>query len=78
LERSAIIRHDGASDHGKVDTEEAFHSKNQCGARPVSESFENGLRTPLLGIEKYFDNYIGQLKLANVQAWATPTSASAR
>jgi hypothetical protein len=51
LERSATIRHDGASDHRKVDTEEAFHSKNQYGARVVSESFENGVRTPLLGME---------------------------
>jgi hypothetical protein len=43
----------------------------------VSESFENGVRTPLLGMEKYFDKHIGKFKLGNVHAWATPTSASA-
>jgi hypothetical protein len=40
-------------------------------------SIRKGVRTPLLGMEKYFDKHIGNLKLANVQAWATPTSASA-
>ncbi len=43
----------------------------------VSESFESGVRTPLLGMEKYFDEHIGKFKLGNVHAWATPTPASA-
>ncbi|MGH7966873.1 MAG: C1 family peptidase, partial [Candidatus Binatia bacterium] len=43
----------------------------------VSESFEHGIRTPILGMEKYFNKYIGALKLPNVQAWSAPSHAAA-
>ncbi len=40
----------------------------------VSESFENGIPTPILGIEKHFKEHIGSLKLKNVQSWSAPTT----
>jgi hypothetical protein len=43
----------------------------------VSESFENGITTPILGIEKYFNEHIGSLKLKNVQSWSAPTTGVA-
>ncbi|MGH8501029.1 MAG: C1 family peptidase [Gammaproteobacteria bacterium] len=43
----------------------------------VSESFENGVRTPLVGMEKYFDEHIGGLKLKNIRGWSAPMRASA-
>lgn len=42
----------------------------------VSESFENGVRTPILGMEKYFDSHIGSLGLDRVKAWSAPLGAS--
>jgi len=42
----------------------------------VSESFEHGVRTPILGMEKYFDQYIASLRLKQVQAWSAPLGAS--
>ena len=42
----------------------------------VSESFEHGVRTPIFGMEKYFNKRIAGLGLKNVQAWAAPHSAS--
>jgi hypothetical protein len=42
----------------------------------VSESFENGVRTPILGMEKYFNAHIGRLGLRNVHAWSSPLAAS--
>ncbi|MBI4196130.1 MAG: C1 family peptidase [Betaproteobacteria bacterium] len=41
----------------------------------VSESFENGVRTPILGMEKYFNTHVGRLGLRNVQAWSSPLAA---
>jgi len=38
----------------------------------VSESFEGGKRTPVLGMEKYFNEYIAPLNLNNVKAWPAP------
>ena len=43
----------------------------------VSESFENGIPTPILGIEKHFNEHIGSLKLKNVQSWSAPTTGVA-
>jgi hypothetical protein len=43
----------------------------------VSESFEGGVRTPLLGMEKYFDAAVRPLKLPNVKAWIAPGAATA-
>jgi len=43
----------------------------------VSESFENGITTPILGIEKHFNEHIGVLKLKNVQSWSAPTTGVA-
>jgi len=43
----------------------------------VSESFEYGVRTPILGMEQYFDKEVAPLKLTNVKAWSAPTRASA-
>jgi hypothetical protein len=43
----------------------------------VSESFEYGVRTPILGMEQYFEKGVAPLKLKNVQAWSAPTRASA-
>lgn len=42
----------------------------------VSESFEGGVRTPILGMEKHFNASIGAMKLKNVQAWSAPQSCS--
>ncbi|MEW6313394.1 MAG: C1 family peptidase [Pseudomonadota bacterium] len=42
----------------------------------VSESFEHGVRTPILGMEKYFNEHIASLGLKNVQAWSAPLGAS--
>ena len=42
----------------------------------VSESFEGGRRTPLLGMEKYWQQTIGALNLPNARAWSAPGSAS--
>ncbi len=43
----------------------------------VSESFEGGVRTPILGMEKYFDRDVGSLGLASVKAWMAPALATA-
>lgn len=43
----------------------------------VSESFEGGRRTPILGMEKYWNASLGALKLKNVQAWSSPGAHSA-
>jgi len=43
----------------------------------VSESFEGGVRTPLLGMEKYFDVEVAPLKLPNVKTWVAPGPATA-
>jgi len=43
----------------------------------VSESFEGGVRTPVLGMEKYFDQEVRSLKLPNVKAWVAPGPATA-
>ncbi len=42
----------------------------------VSESFENGVRTPILGMEKYFNGSVGALNLPNVHAFTSPGTAS--
>jgi hypothetical protein len=42
----------------------------------VSESFEGGVRTPILGMEKYFDEAVASLRLPNVKAWLAPGPAS--
>jgi len=38
----------------------------------VSQSLEHGRSTPILGMEKYFNEKIGSKKLANVYTWAAP------
>ncbi|NWF73217.1 MAG: peptidase C1A papain, partial [Nitrospirae bacterium] len=38
----------------------------------VSQSLEQGKRTPILGLEKYFNDKIAAKQLANVFAWAAP------
>ena len=43
----------------------------------VSESFECGVRTPILGMEKSFTEKIGSLNLRSVTAWAAPGAESA-
>ena len=43
----------------------------------VSESFEGGVRTPILGMAKYFDEAVGSLRLPSVKAWVAPGPASA-
>jgi hypothetical protein len=44
----------------------------------VSESFEGGVRTPLVGMETYFDREIMRgPKLPNVKAWVAPSAATA-
>lgn len=43
----------------------------------VSESFEGGQRTPILGMDKYWNERIAALKLKNVQAWTAPGPQSA-
>jgi len=42
----------------------------------VSESFEHGVRTPILGMEKYFSRSIGALHLPNVRAFTSPGPAA--
>lgn len=42
----------------------------------VSESFEHGISTPILGMEKYFDEHVAPLGLKSVKAWSAPLSAS--
>ena len=39
----------------------------------VCESFEGGQTTPILGMEKYFDEHIAKLKLKNVQTFSAPS-----
>jgi hypothetical protein len=36
------------------------------------------VRTPILGIEKYFDASIGKLGLKNVQAWSAPQGSASQ
>ncbi len=43
----------------------------------VSESFEGGVRTPILGMETYFDANVAPLKLPGVKAWTAPGPATA-
>jgi len=43
----------------------------------VSQSFEGGVPTPILGMEKYFDAEVRPLRLANVHAWVAPGKATA-
>ncbi len=43
----------------------------------VSQSFESGVRTPILGMQKYFNERIGGLNLQTVKAWAAPSIVSA-
>lgn len=38
----------------------------------VSQSLEQGEKTPILGMEKYFNNKIGSKNLPNVSTWAAP------
>jgi hypothetical protein len=38
----------------------------------VSQSLEQGRTTPILGMEKYFNDKIASKKLGNVSAWAAP------
>jgi hypothetical protein len=42
----------------------------------VSQSLEHGRSTPILGMEKYFNDKIGSKKLANVYTWAAPGKES--
>ena len=42
----------------------------------VSASFEHGVTTPILDMEKYFDEHIASLGLKSVKAWSVPLSAS--
>jgi len=43
----------------------------------VSESFEHGVRTPILGMQKYFDGSLGALDLPNVRAFVAPGPSTA-
>jgi hypothetical protein len=43
----------------------------------VSESFEHAVRTPILGMEKYFSGSVAALNLPNVRAYTSPGSAAA-
>jgi len=43
----------------------------------VSESFEGGVRTPILGMQTYFDDAVATLKLPNIKAWIAPGAATA-
>jgi hypothetical protein len=43
----------------------------------VSESFEQGVRTPILGMERYFSGGVGALGLPNVQCYPAPGPATA-
>ncbi len=38
----------------------------------VSQSLEQGEKTPILGMEKYFNNKIGSKNLPNISTWAAP------
>jgi len=42
----------------------------------VSQSLEQGRTTPILGLEKYFDEKIASKQLANVSTWAAPGKES--
>ena len=42
----------------------------------VSQSLEHGQSTPILGMEKYFNDKIGSKKLPNVHTWAAPGQES--
>lgn len=42
----------------------------------VSNSFEGGKRTPILGMQKYYDEYIKPMGLGNVAAHAAPSGKS--
>ena len=42
----------------------------------VSQSLEHGRSTPILGMEKYFNDKIGSKKLPNVYTWAAPGKES--
>jgi hypothetical protein len=42
----------------------------------VSQSLEQGRSTPILGMEKYFNDHIGSKKLPNVYTWAAPGKES--
>ena len=42
----------------------------------VSQSLEHGQSTPILGMEKYFNDQIGSMKLPNVYTWAAPGQES--
>ncbi|NWF71636.1 MAG: C1 family peptidase [Nitrospirae bacterium] len=42
----------------------------------VSQSLEQGKRTPILGLEKYFNDKIAAKQLANVFTWAAPGKES--
>ena len=42
----------------------------------VSQSLEHGQSTPILGMEKYFNDHIGSKKLPNVYTWAAPGKES--
>ena len=43
----------------------------------VSESFEHGVQTPILGMQEYFSRSIGALDLPNVQAFVAPGASTA-
>ena len=43
----------------------------------VSESFEGGTRTPILGMDKYFQDDVASQGLPNVRAWIAPGPATA-
>ena len=42
----------------------------------VAQSLEQGRTTPILGMEKYFNDKIASKKLANVSTWAAPGKES--
>jgi hypothetical protein len=42
----------------------------------VSQSLEQGRTTPILGLEKYFNNMIASKQLANVSTWVAPGKES--
>jgi len=43
----------------------------------VSESFEGGKRTPILGMQKYFADQVASRRLASVKVWTSPGSVTA-
>jgi len=43
----------------------------------VSESFEHGARTPILGMERHFSSDVGALGLPNVECYPAPGTATA-